>query len=216
MTYPTPRVSSHESDSVGSEGCKDCYRPSGDCAPPWPWANMSIWCLMSWKLTGSNQKSNEELTCLVKEVIQAPDFKIADLAKFHALTELRRLGDEGTRVAGVSGAFSHDGWKEATLEISIPIREQRKEDCGHSFAIPGLMYRSLVSVIQIAFSEPISQWFHFIHPLKQHHSPPPSHGDKINVCSPPMLHDDIQSLASPPLAHDTRLIFTLGWPCHMA
>ncbi|KIM52021.1 hypothetical protein SCLCIDRAFT_90843, partial [Scleroderma citrinum Foug A] len=30
-----------------------------------------------------------------------------------------------------------------------------------SFIIPGLMYRSLVSVIQTAFSEPISQWFHF-------------------------------------------------------
>ena len=84
-----PRVSSHESDSVGSEGCEDCYGPSGDRAPPWPWANMSIWRLMSWKLTGSNQKSNEELTRLVKEVIQAPDFKIADLAKFHALTESR-------------------------------------------------------------------------------------------------------------------------------
>ena len=61
----------------------------------------------------------------------------------------------------VAGAFSCDGWKEATLDISIPIREKQKEDCGHSFAIPGLMYWSLVSVIQTAFSEPISQWFHF-------------------------------------------------------
>ena len=116
-----PGVSNHEFDFVGPESCEDRYGSSGDRAPPWPWANMSIWRLMSWKLTGSSQKSNEELTRLVKDVIQAPDFKIADLAKFHALTESRRLDDEGTGVADVSGAFSHDGWKEATLEISVPI-----------------------------------------------------------------------------------------------
>ena len=156
-----PRATSHESGSVGSESCEDRYGPSGDRAPPWPWANMSIWRLMSWKLTGSNQKSNAELTQLVKEVIQAPDFNAADLAKFHASTESRRLDDEGTGVADEAGAFSRDGWKEAIPEISIPIREKPKEDCGRSFPIPGLMYRSLVSVIQTAFSEPISQWFHF-------------------------------------------------------
>ena len=76
---------------------------------------------MSWKLTGSNQKSNDELTRLVKDVIQAPDLKIADLAKFHASTELRRLDDKDTVVTDVAGAFSRDGWKEATLDISIPI-----------------------------------------------------------------------------------------------
>ena len=157
----TPRVSSHEFGSIGSESCEDRYGPSGDCAPPWPWVNMTIWRLMSWKLTGSNQKSNAELTCLVKEVIQAPDFKVTDLAKFHALTESRRLNNEGTVAVDVAGAFSHDGWKEATLDISIPIREKQKEDCRRSFIIPGLMYQSLVSVIQTAFSEPISQWFHF-------------------------------------------------------
>ena len=117
----TPTVSSHEFGSVGPEGCEDLYGPSGDHAPPWPWANMSIWRLMSWKLTGSNQKSNEELTRLVKEVIQAPDFKIADLAEFNALTESRKLDNEGTGVTDVAGAFSHDGWKEATPEISISI-----------------------------------------------------------------------------------------------
>ena len=116
-----PKASSHEFDSVGPESCEDRYGPSGDRAPPWPWKNMSIWRLMSWKLTGSNQKSNAELTRLVKEVVQAPDLKIADLAKFNALTESRRLDDEGPKVADVSGAFSHDGWKEATPEISIPI-----------------------------------------------------------------------------------------------
>ena len=117
----TPRVSSREFGSAGPESCEDLYGPSGDRAPPWPWANMSIWRLMSWKLTGSNQKSNDELTRLVKEVIQAPDFKVADLAKFSALTELRRLDNEDTGVLDLAGAFSRDDWKQATPEISIPI-----------------------------------------------------------------------------------------------
>ena len=38
--------------------------------------NMTVWRLMSWKLTGSSQKSNSEVTCLVHEVIQAPDFNV--------------------------------------------------------------------------------------------------------------------------------------------
>ena len=73
---------------------------------------------MSWQLTGTNQKSNAELTRLVKEVIRAPDFKIADLAEFNTS---KRLDTEGTGVADVAGAFGCDGWKEAKLEISIPI-----------------------------------------------------------------------------------------------
>ena len=44
---------------------------------------------MSWKLTGSSQKSNAEVTCLVREVIQAPDFNIDDLANFNSVTESR-------------------------------------------------------------------------------------------------------------------------------
>ena len=32
-----------------AEGCR------GDYSPPWPWSNMSIWHLMTWKETGSNQ-----------------------------------------------------------------------------------------------------------------------------------------------------------------
>ncbi|KIM65881.1 hypothetical protein SCLCIDRAFT_22423 [Scleroderma citrinum Foug A] len=129
------------------DSCEDCYGPSGTRAPPWPWENMSVWRLMSWKLTGSSQKSNAEVTHLVCDVIQAVDFK------------LKRLDNKG--VPDPSGVFNHDGWNEAAPEIIIPTQEKQKEEGGHSFVIPGLMYRSLTSVIQTAFSEPISKWFHF-------------------------------------------------------
>ena len=56
-------------------------------SPPWPWENMSIWQLMSWKLMGSSQKSNTEVTRLVHEVIQALDFSIDDLIHFKSTME---------------------------------------------------------------------------------------------------------------------------------
>ncbi|KIK17786.1 hypothetical protein PISMIDRAFT_40063, partial [Pisolithus microcarpus 441] len=104
---------------------------------------MSIWRLMSWKLTGTNQKSNGEVTCLVHDVIQAADFKIDDLTGFNASSESKRLD---TRDAtGPSGVFDRDGWKEAAPEIIVPTREKWKEAGGHTFAVPGLMYRPLMS-----------------------------------------------------------------------
>lgn len=143
--------------------CEDCYGSSGARAPPWPWANMSIWRLMSWKLTGTNQKSNNEVTRLVNDVIQAADFKVDDLTGFNASSESKRLGAKD--VSGPPGIFDRDDWKEAAAEIVVPTREKQK-GAGHTFVVPGFMYRPLTSVIEVAFSEPISKWFHFI-PFKR-------------------------------------------------
>ena len=126
--------------------------------PPWPWANMTVWQLMSWKLTGSSQKSNSEVTRLVHEVIQAPDFNVDELAHFSSATESRRLDDQ-SRVHDMSTIFDKDGWKETTVEISIPTREKR-QDNGRSFFVPHLMYRPLTSVVKAAFSESLAKFFH--------------------------------------------------------
>lgn len=140
--------------------------------PPWPWANMSIWRLMSWKLTGSSQKSNAEVTRLVREVIQALDFSIDDLANFNSITESRRL-DSTSQAHNTSTIFDGDGWKEATAEILIPTREKQPGN-GRSFFIPRLMYRPLTSVIKAAFSEPLSKFFHLT-PFKRIWKSPSGH-----------------------------------------
>jgi len=59
--------------------------------PPWPWKNMSVWRLMTWMLTGSNQTSHAQATRLVEEVLSAEDFRIEDVKGFNAHTEMRRL-----------------------------------------------------------------------------------------------------------------------------
>lgn len=149
----------HEVDLNGvHENCADRYGLTGERAPPWPWANMSIWRLMTWKLTGSSQKSSSEVTRLVRDVIQAVDFNKDDLANFDASKQLKRLEDDVAPDSNMP--FDRDGWSEATVEVTIPTREKKKEGKGHCFLVPGLMYRSLTAVIKTAFSEPIAKWFH--------------------------------------------------------
>jgi hypothetical protein len=60
-------------------------------APPWPWKTMSVWRLMTWMLTGSNQSSEAQTTRLVRDVILAEDFNIEDMKGFNAHTEMGRL-----------------------------------------------------------------------------------------------------------------------------
>ncbi|KIK76663.1 hypothetical protein PAXRUDRAFT_18036, partial [Paxillus rubicundulus Ve08.2h10] len=78
--------------------------------PPWPWRNMSIWHMMTWKLSGSSQKSDAELTRLASGVFMADDFNIQDLAGFNAAKEARIL-DEALLERSHS-IFQKDGWKE--------------------------------------------------------------------------------------------------------
>ena len=110
----------HEVDLNGAhESCDDCYGPSGEREPPWPWENMSIWRLMTWKLTGSSQKSNGEVTHLVRDVIQAMDFNVDDFTNFNASTQLKRLEDK--IAPDTTMAFDCDDWREEAPEIIIPI-----------------------------------------------------------------------------------------------
>ena len=59
-----------------------CSRNAGN-PPPWPWNNMTIWHLMSWKLTGSSEKSDGKLNHLVKTIC-IDNFKVEELQDFNA------------------------------------------------------------------------------------------------------------------------------------
>ena len=46
-----------------------CHPPTTHASqPPWPWPNMTIWCLMTWVFTGSRRKSLSEVNKLVHGV----------------------------------------------------------------------------------------------------------------------------------------------------
>jgi len=128
-------------------------------APPWPWANMSIWWLMNWRLTGSAQKSSAEVNRLVCKVIQAEDFNILELDGFNAHTETLRL-DAAERALPEDDPFGTDQWKTTDVEISVPTREKNPEGNGRAFRVEGLKYWLLTSVVRAVFAEALSKLLH--------------------------------------------------------
>ena len=118
---------------------------------------------MSWKHSGGGQKSDTELTRLVKEVICTDDFKIDDLKGFDTSRESRQL--DAAMKQQSEGIFQSDGWQRSSLQISVPTRE-KPDGNGCPFVISNFMHRSITSVIQATFAESASKLFHLT-PFKQ-------------------------------------------------
>ncbi|KAG2737142.1 hypothetical protein P692DRAFT_20678566, partial [Suillus brevipes Sb2] len=136
-----------------TEGHDPSYGVSG---PPFPFRNMSIYRLMTWMNSGSHRKSEVEVSRLVKDVIQAEDFKIQDLDGFSIRNSLRALDDNG----GKGTVTFPDDWQETDITIKIPTRS--KEDSSRSFNIPGFHYRPLMAVIRSAFADIQARAFHLL------------------------------------------------------
>ncbi|KAF7372504.1 hypothetical protein MVEN_00112300 [Mycena venus] len=122
--------------------------------PPWPFANMTIYNIMSWLNTGSNQKSEAEATRLVDEVINAPDFSREDLRGFNTHRENLRFD----KAASSDTPWTRDGWKKVEVEIEIPLGVKDKSPL--SFKVPSLHHRSIVEVIKTTFADISSRNFH--------------------------------------------------------
>ena len=127
--------------------------------PPWPFKNMSIYRLLSWGNTGSNQKSIVEMQRLVDDVITAPDFRPEHVAGCKIRQEYKKL--DHADASRTSSPFSQGDWQQATVTIDVPTGTRNASGNGKPFTVPGLQYRSLKAVIISAFSSPMSCLFHF-------------------------------------------------------
>ncbi|KAJ3779378.1 hypothetical protein FB446DRAFT_6084 [Lentinula raphanica] len=161
---------------------------------PWPFANMSIWRLMSWANSGGRTKSESETTRLVNDVLLQEDFNPADLMGFNAHAESLRL-DRAQNSSGLPK------FQEATVTIEVPSGD--KEILPENFPVPGLQYRSIISVIKSIFADPLAKKFHFT-PFKLFRALPG--GDSLERLYSEMYnsdafieeHDRVQRLPSPP------------------
>jgi hypothetical protein len=133
----------------------------GVSAPPYPFANMTIYRLMMWMNSGSHQKSQTEVTRLVTDVIQAEDFDSKDLDGFSVRKCLRALDNDRSSKEMVTFP---DDWVETNVSIDIPSKS--KDDQPISFNIAGFHYRPLVAVICAAFADIQANAFH-ISPFKR-------------------------------------------------
>ena len=145
-----------EHPAVGSSGVA-LDIPSVPPAPPWPWKSMGIWELMTWMMTGSSQKSEAEVTCLVHEVIQAKDFDHVHFDGFSAHTQMSHFDKFES---ATSADLQQDGWKESSVDILVPTWEHSPDGNGQPFTIPGLFHHSLTGVIHAVFTEKAAKWFH--------------------------------------------------------
>lgn len=114
---------------------------------------------MTWALTGRRQKSAREVTRLVHDVLQAPDFSIAELTGFDARTETRRL-DAAQKTIRTDAPFGQDKWQRRSVNIVIPTREKNQAGNGKTFTVEGFYHRPFLDVIRAVFSEASSKWFH--------------------------------------------------------
>jgi hypothetical protein len=123
-----------------------------------PFLNATVFRLMNWFYGGSNMKSVAELDRLVKDVILAEDFNVADLKGFSAAKELKRL-DEHSEGPEFS---AKDGWIEGSVKIPLPGEKvkHKSETDAPTFEVKGVFYRPLTEVIKSAFREAAAQSYH--------------------------------------------------------
>ncbi|KAG5649261.1 hypothetical protein H0H81_005050, partial [Sphagnurus paluster] len=121
-------------------------------APPWPFKNMSTWLFMNYFNSGSATKSAAEANHLVHDVLQHPEFDAASLGSdFDALRENHQLDN------ALKNSESSPFLRQFTSQlIEIDIPSGKKDVPSTKFAVPGLLYRKLTSVIEAAFHDPLA------------------------------------------------------------
>ncbi|KAJ7053674.1 hypothetical protein C8F01DRAFT_1329290 [Mycena amicta] len=138
-------------------------------AKPSSYLNRSISILMGWHNNGHTTKTASQLDALVNDVLLDPDFRLADLENFSA----QRAEKEADKEAEEAFPWVKD-FEAADIKIEVPSGV--KDIPARPFTIPGLRYRSLVSVIKAAFADPLSLRFH-LSPFKLFHRLPGTKND---------------------------------------
>lgn len=133
-----------------------------------PFQNSTIFGLMNWMWTGSAMKSISEMKNLVN-FLKSDQFKKEDLENFDIRAETvkfdKYLDGSSTshpKQSTESKASSpKDGWRESEVQILVPDQKPHKKEDIPTFAVPGLLHRSIVEIIKATFSDPVSRLFHY-------------------------------------------------------
>ena len=112
---------------------------------------MSTYLLMEWMITGNNQKSGGEVDHLVNDVLLADEFRAEELVGFNACRANKELND--SKKIGAGKPYMGDGWHKVDVNIVIPLGAKSTMGLGQSFSVPGLHYRSLISVMKSALTD---------------------------------------------------------------
>lgn len=126
--------------------------------PPWPFKSMTVYLLMEWMITGSNQKSFGEVDHLA-DVVTLPDFGINKLADFSTCSASHILYHSENH--NRKGPYSGNTWQETHIDIGIPLGNKNTSGLSQIFSIPRLYYWPLLGVLNLALADVTSLHFHF-------------------------------------------------------
>ncbi|VDC05049.1 unnamed protein product [Peniophora sp. CBMAI 1063] len=179
--------------------------PSSTRVPWFPFANLSIFLIISWLFTGSNKKSLAEADRLI-DVLQTPGFSVDDLTGFSAKREATAfdeyLKEQSQGESAASDLLSEDGWKETVVPIEVPDgllhRPGTSDPSVPIYPVPGLVYRSITSVIRNVWTSPAASHFHLT-PFRQYWQRTPDaaervHGELFASDAFAQVHEEVQNL----------------------
>ena len=81
-------------------------------------------------ITGSRQKSEAEVTRLVREVIHSDDFDHHDFDGFNAHTQMKHFDRSEMVTDDHDTSLQHDGWMKSSTNILVPTREWNPDGNG--------------------------------------------------------------------------------------
>jgi len=138
-----------------------------------PFANDSVFNLMSWFYNGSNTKSLNDLDNLVHDVLLAPNFDPEDLSGFDATKASKQL-DNFVRIdKSTSDTPLKDGWLRASISIRLPHdKVHQSEDDAPQYKLD-LLYRKPLEVIKAAYQEQRATQYHNA-PFEEYWKPSPT------------------------------------------
>jgi len=113
-----------------------------------PYKTNSVKLVIDWQNTGSSAKSNEEINCLVHDILHHPDFWLDELKHFNAACENWKA-DAAEENLPFLLSFTH-----ANISIDVPLGS--KHSAPHMISIPGLYFRKITSLIEEAFQSPLA------------------------------------------------------------
>ncbi|KAJ7649427.1 hypothetical protein DFH06DRAFT_1282942 [Mycena polygramma] len=137
---------------------------------------------MTWQWSGSATKSVEEMDKL-SGIFKDPRFSKEDVMDFDVRRETAKFDEF---LATSSDSPVRDGWKSASVKISVPDGKQHASEADAPvFDVPGLYYRPIVEVIKAAIRDVGDRCFHYT-PYKQFWQPTPD-------AAPQRIYDEIYS-----------------------
>jgi hypothetical protein len=118
--------------------------------------------VVAWQNNGNTNKSDGEVTSLFRDIVFHKDFKLDDMMGFDA-ARANKMVDQAAKEAS---PLLQD-FVSTTVDIEVPSGSKYRPS--RTFAVPGLHFRKLTSIIKAAFQSPLSAHFHFT-PFKLFHA----------------------------------------------